>query len=229
MKTSGQCREPSNPFTIPKVVAGYETWYETNSRWADRLEKTLLGRLLARFPEERTILEVGCGTGHFTRWFAAQGCKAVRDEGDLEAVGLDLSPLMLSLAVLLGSPPCVRADALALPFPAGAFDLVALVTTLEFLPDPLQALVEALRVAKQGLILGVLNRSSLLGWMLRHEGGPVWNAARFFTPDELVQLVQRAAAEKRVEILWRTTLWLVWPGALPLPWGGFVGAAVKLL
>lgn len=227
MNTSGQLREPLNPFTIPEIVTGYEAWYETTGRRADRLEKTLLRRLIAGFPAAHTILEVGCGTGHFTRWFAAQS--TVRGGSKLEAVGLDLSPLMLSLGVLLGSPPCVRADALALPFPAGAFDLVALITTLEFLPDPLQALVEALRVAKQGLILGILNRSSLLGWRLKHEEGPVWNAAYLFTPAELVQLIEQAATGQLVAIQWRTTLWPVWPGALPLPWGGFVGVAVRLL
>jgi ubiquinone/menaquinone biosynthesis C-methylase UbiE len=227
LTTSGQVREPLNPFTIPEVVAGYEAWYETTGRRADRLEKALLRRLIAEFPEALTILEVGCGTGHFARWFSAQG--TVRDGSNLEAVGLDLSPLMLSLAVLLGSPPCVRADALALPFPVRVFDLVALITTLEFLPDPLQALVEALRVAKQGLILGVLNRSSLLGRWLKRKGGPVWDASRFFTPAELIHLAENAVSGQLAAIVWRTTLWPIWPGSLPLPWGGFVGVAVKLL
>jgi hypothetical protein len=35
---------------------------------------------------------------------------------------------------------------------AGAFDLVAVITTSKFLSDPLRALVEALRVARRGLI-----------------------------------------------------------------------------
>ena len=78
-------------------------------------------------------------------------------------MGLDLSRPMLAEAACLGSPPCVRGDALALPFSTAAFDLVALVTTLEFLLKPIQALAEALRVARQGLVLAVLNRQSLLG------------------------------------------------------------------
>lgn len=221
--------ENLNPFIIPEIVAGYEGWYDTAGRRADRLEKKLLRRLIAKFPEVHRILEVGCGTGHFTRWFAAQSSMATGNSGNLVVVGLDLSTRMLSQATLLNSPPCVRADALALPFPAGAFDLVVLVTTLEFLPDPLLSLVEALRVAKQGLILGALNRSSLLGCNLKRSGGPVWDVARLFTPAELVQLVRCAGAEKQLEILWRTTLWPIWPGSLPLPWGGFVGATVKLL
>jgi len=212
--------EFSNPFTVPELVAGYEAWYKTTGRRADRLEKALLGRLLTRFPHACTILEVGCGTGHFTRWFDEQG---------LQAVGLDSSRPMLSEVVRLGSPACVRGDALALPFPTRSFDLVAFITTLEFLRDPARALTEAIRVTRYGLILGALNRQSPLGRHLKKEGGPVWGAARFFTPDDLTQVVRRAAAGKRIDIIWRTTLWPVWPRELPLPWGRFIGLAVQMI
>jgi SAM-dependent methyltransferase len=208
-----------NPFANSAIVTSYETWYQTTGCRTDHLEKAVLERLLAGFPQSSTLLEVGCGTGHFTRWFAEQG---------LQAMGLDRSRLMLAEAVRLGSPLCVYGDALALPFSNGAFDLVALVTTLEFLPEPVQALTEALRVARQGLVLGVLNRQSLLGRQLKREGGPIWGVARFFAPVELSRLVQRAAAGRLVEISWRTALWPLWSGALPLPWGGFVGMAVML-
>ena len=209
----------SNPFADPALVAHYEAWYHTSGGRADRLEKALLGRLLTGFPQARTLLEVGCGTGHFSRWFAEQGD---------QVVGLDLSRPMLAEAARLGGPPCVRGDALALPFATGAFDLVALVTTLEFLPDPVQALAEALRVARKGLVLGVLNRRSFLGRQLKGKGGAVWEPARFFTPAELVRLVQRAAGGRPVKVAWRTTLWPGWPGASSLPWGGFIGMAARL-
>ena len=208
-----------NPFADPAIVSSYESWYETTGRRADRLEKLLLKRLLARFPQADTILEVGCGTGHFTRWFGEQGVRAM---------GLDLSLPMLAEAGRLGSPFYMRGDALALPFSSGVFDLVALITTLEFVLDPDQALAEGLRVAQQGLILGVLNRQSLLGWWLKREGGPVWETARLFTLGELSRLVQRAAAGRPVRIVWRTTLWPVWSRELPLPWGGFIGMALVL-
>jgi ubiquinone/menaquinone biosynthesis C-methylase UbiE len=208
-----------NPFGEPAIVSGYEAWYETIGRRADRLEKALLKQLLARFPQAGSLLEVGCGTGHFTRWFGEQG---------LQGVGLDLSLPMLAEAIRLESAPCVRGDALALPFSSSAFDLVALITTLEFVSDPARAVAEALRVARRGLILGVLNHQSNLGWQLRKEGGPVWDAARFFAPAELIHLVRRGAAGGQAEVVWRTTLWPVWPGKLPLPWGGFIGMAVRL-
>jgi len=211
---------PVNPFDNSAIVAGYEAWYHATGRRADRLEKALLEQLLTGFPHVSTVLEVGCGTGHFTRWFSEHG---------MQAMGLDLSPPMLVEAVRLGSPPCVLGDALALPFPTGAFDMVALITTLEFVPDPVHVLADALRVARYGLILGVLNRQSVLCRQLTRKGGPVWEAARFYTPAELGRLVRRAAAGRPVKVVWRTTLWPVWPRALPLPCGGFIGMAVSLL
>jgi SAM-dependent methyltransferase len=207
-----------NPFANPVNVTGYEAWYESTGRRADRLEKALLKRLLAGFPQAHSMLEIGSGTGHFTRWFRRLG---------FQAVGLDLSPAMLAEAVHLDSSPSVLGDGLALSFPPDTFDLVALVTTLEFVSDPVQVLREAVRVARAGLILGVLNRHSLLTWQLRRSGSPVWQAARFFTPADLVQLVRQVAGDA-ADILWRTTLWPLWPGDLPWPWGGFIGIAVKL-
>jgi SAM-dependent methyltransferase len=100
-------RFTSNPFADSAFVFGYEAWYETTGRRADRLEKALLKQLLVRFPRVSTILEVGCRTGHFTCWFGEQGVRVV---------GLDLSRPMLAEAVCLVRPPYVCSGALALPF-----------------------------------------------------------------------------------------------------------------
>jgi len=206
-----------NPFDNPALAESYEAWYENPGLRADRLEKTLLQRLLAGFPAAHTLLEVGCGTGHFTRWFEAQG---------LQAVGLDISTPMLAEAVRLGSPSYVQGDALSLPFSNNALDIVALITTLEFIPEPDPALAEAFRVARYGIILGVLNRQSVLGWQRKQEGGPVWEVARLFRPAELVKIVRKAVGDS-MELIWRTTLWSITSRSLALPWGGFIGMAVQ--
>jgi SAM-dependent methyltransferase len=68
----------------------YEGWYETaRGRRADRAEQSLLAWLLGWFPGARRVLEVGSGTGHFTRWLAARG---------FSVIGLDRSPAMLRAA-----------------------------------------------------------------------------------------------------------------------------------
>lgn len=215
--TAVSTSKPTNPFADPALVARYQAWYSTTGRRAARLEKRLLLGLLEKFPEARTLLEVGCGTGQFTRWFENQS---------LQAIGLDISAAMMVESARLETRLCVRGDALALPFADNSFDLVALITTLEVLPDPAQALTEARRVARQGLILGVINRSSLVGRRYQRQGGPVWEAAQLFTPTDLALSV-RSAIGPEARIFWTTTLWPLWPGNLPLPWGGFIGMGVR--
>ncbi|MBN2116433.1 MAG: class I SAM-dependent methyltransferase [Anaerolineales bacterium] len=208
----------NNPFTSPETAANYEAWYQTVGRTADRQEKALLKWLLSKFKAAHSILEIGSGTGHFTRWFGEQG---------LLATGLDSSRPMLEEAIRLKSPVCLQGDAALLPFRSSSIDLVALITTLEFLPDPIVALTEAIRVAREGLILGVLNAQSRLGRQYKREAGPIWEAAHFYTPNELKRVVEEIAGDKP-KTVWRTTLWSCWQNALPLPWGGFIGMAVKL-
>jgi SAM-dependent methyltransferase len=205
-----------------RVAIHYEAWYKTpEGRRADELEKTVLGWLLRGLPRSGSVLEVGCGTGHFCRWLS--------DEG-LAVVGLDLSAAMLVEARVMGSVPLVRGDARRLPFADGAFDLTAFITTLEFLEQPRETLAEALRVARRGLVLGVLNRWSLLGLQRRLAGlfrRTVYDAAHFYGVGELKRLL-RSVAGGKTRIIVRTTLFpRGWPWSqASFPWGGFIGMAL---
>jgi SAM-dependent methyltransferase len=210
----------AHPFLNADQARTYESWYSGPGRRADTFEKRLLRWCIGQFPDARSILEVGCGTGHFSRWFAGLG---------FEVIGLDNSPAMLREARAHGTGSYVEGNATALPMLPRSIDLVALITALEFIRDPVDALSEAMRVARQGLILGVLNRTSLLGWRRKRAGEPVWSAATFFSPAELLGRVRQAGGDRVRSIRWRTTLWpRPLTGSLPLPWGAFIGMAVKL-
>ncbi len=147
-------------------------------------------------------------------------------------VGLDLSAAMLAKARTLDGVPLVRGDARRLPFANDTFDLAAAITTLEFLEQPDEALAEALRVSRRGLILGVLNRCSLLGVQRRVVGRfrpTIYDAAHFYSVAKLRRLLQQATDEN-ARIVWRTTLF---PRGLPwtrarLPWGAFIGMALAV-
>ena len=74
----------------------YEAWYETaRGHWIAQREFDLMMRLL-RPPAGSTLLDVGCGTGHFTRRFAAAG---------LHVTGLDPDAAMLDYAPTTCSAP----------------------------------------------------------------------------------------------------------------------------
>lgn len=208
-----------------QVARRYEAWYETGEgRRADALEKALLLRMLRRFRGARNLLEVGCGTGHFTRWFAHLW---------LRPVGLDLSPAMLAEARKKDGVALVLGDAAHLPFADGSFELVALITTLEFLPQPERALREAARVARRGIILGVLNGLSLLALRRRLQGlfrESVYSRAHLFHVWELKSLVQHALGDRAMTVNWRTTLFPRVLGGREslLPFGGFIGMWIDL-
>jgi ubiquinone/menaquinone biosynthesis C-methylase UbiE len=207
-----------------KIAPFYEAWFDTpEGRRADRLEKAALTQVLAPLEPPGTLLEVGCGTGHFSRWLTERGWRVV---------GLDHSPPMVAQTRTRSDLPAVLGDAPALPFPTEAVDVVALITVLEFLPAARTALAEAWRVARRGLLLGVLNRCSPVAWARRIESlfrPNIYNTARFYGPRELERLV-RETAGRPVRVHWTTTLW---PRCLPLeggplPGGAFIALSARL-
>jgi ubiquinone/menaquinone biosynthesis C-methylase UbiE len=208
-----------NPFCDPALVGSYEAWYESAAgRRADRLEKRLLSRMLGWLGDSVTLLDVGAGTGHFSRFFAGEG---------MEVVGVDISVPMVLEAERLGSPPFVVGDVLGLPFADCSFDLVAMVATLAFAAEPEQALVEAARVGRRGLLIGALNRSSRLGRRLRRATDEPWRSARLLSVPQLRRCVAAACQGRRHSVAWETTLWPGVSGACRVPWGDFIGMAVR--
>jgi len=96
----------------------------------------------------QAILDLGCGGGHLVRELAL----AVGDRG--RAVGFDMSADQLAAAgaVCNGLPAAelVEGDATDMAFADGAFDGLASIQTLEYIPDVDRALAEARRVLKPG-------------------------------------------------------------------------------
>jgi ubiquinone/menaquinone biosynthesis C-methylase UbiE len=167
------------------------------------------------------LLDAGCGTGHFADLWQSQG---------LVAVGLDVSAGMLQLARRLRPGfPVVQGDIAALPFRDRAFDVVALVTVLEFLTAPQRALAEAGRVARQGMVLAVLNSLSPVAWWRRASGSRSYRNARFYSPAQMERMVRRSLGHQCLDIHWKTGLY-----PLPCldrltatPLGAFMGMRVR--
>jgi len=133
-----------------RAASRYEGWYDTApGHRADQAERALLAWLVGFFPTAGSVLEVGCGSGHFTAWLA---------EKDVRAIGLDRAPAMLVvMRQRFPQIPVIMGDAHRLPVRARAVDLVVFVTTLEFVEEPVMALTKAVQVARQGLVLVTLN------------------------------------------------------------------------
>jgi hypothetical protein len=69
----GSLKPEINPFFDQEIAINYEKWYQKEGLRADKEEKEILQWLINRFPDVTSIIEVGCGTGHFSRWFKSLG------------------------------------------------------------------------------------------------------------------------------------------------------------
>ncbi len=207
-------------------AAPYEAWYATpRGRRADLAERALLERLLAPFAAAQSALEVGCGTGHFTRWLAGR---------IPHVVGLDRASAMLVEAGRHQPRlPLVQGDAEHLPLRDRAVDVTVFVVTLEFVDDPATVLAEAVRVSRRGVLVVALNRWSL-GGLSRRWGRdarePLLGQARDFTIAALRGLASTAAPPRLRALRWASALF---PDGLVgvcagVPLGGVIGIAVEL-
>jgi len=188
----------------------YDAWYRTaRGSWIGEAEYRLLGRLLAP-AAGASLLDVGCGTGYFTRRFALDGHPAT---------GLDLDASMLEVASAqrVAGERYVHGNALALPFKDGEFDCCVSVAALCFIPDEAAALAEMLRVTRHRLALGLLHRRSILYLQKGRGGGKgAYRGAHWHTPREVRELFSRVRCEEpRLEY------------AVFLPGGGPLARAVE--
>lgn len=154
---------PSHPKSKPLEAAErYEAWYHSRrGNWIGRNEFALLRTLLPRTCTN--LLDVGCGSGFFSRQLAANG---------FVVTGLDADPAMVAYAGRQDPHSrYVVGDATRLPFADHAFDCLTAVTSLCFIADQADALEEMLRVTRRRIVLGLLNRHSLLYWQKGRHGG----------------------------------------------------------
>ncbi len=137
-------------------------------RWTDPLHtarRLLYQALAARAHYARGwLLDVGCGKKPYRRLFSHVD----------QYIGIDLPPIRSDL------PPVrrvdVRADGLALPFAAGAFDTVLCNEVLEHVPEPRILMAEAFRVLRPG---GCLLLSTPQTWGLHHEPHDYYRYTRY--------------------------------------------------
>lgn len=204
----------------------YEAWYHTpRGNWIANREFRLMSAMMQAKPDSH-ILDVGCGTGYFSRRFVDMGYRVT---------GIDPNGAWLDFARELNPRIAYQeADACLLPFENESFDYVAAITSLCFIPKPEQALSEMWRVSRRGVFLGLLNRHSIL-YHQKHGRG-AYQGARWDTERE-VKAWTGALRPKPVREKHQTAISLpngslidralecILPGVLP--WGGFLGVFLE--
>ncbi|MGW8248242.1 MAG: class I SAM-dependent methyltransferase, partial [Acidiferrobacterales bacterium] len=139
---------------MSRTAAEYNAWYHTRrGAWIANAEFNLMMSMMQP-PAGSSLLDVGCGTGHFSRRFAQAG---------LQVTGMDPDNNALAFAKhqSVDIDYC-EGEAQHLPFRDASFDYCSAVTSLCFIDDVNTALREMWRVSRKGVVLGLLNRRSLL-------------------------------------------------------------------
>ena len=178
----------------------YEQWYDGRYKRAEVWQKKIMEELVSADPRVNTLLEFGCGTTRFTRWWKEIG---------IEATGGDISPLMLSQAIHLFDGDLVMADSHHMPFKDNSFDSLAFITTFEYYRDPVKVIREAARVGKFGIAMGMMNRNSpkVVRRRIQEIFGknPFYLTATFYTPEKLTKIIHEALKGRDYSIRWKCT------------------------
>lgn len=130
--------------------------YEVEERhWWFRGKAAIAEMLLARWASGKRVLDIGCGTGAFSKRLAENG---------YGVTGLDSSPLALEYCGKRGLTDVVAGDAATLPFPDDSFDTVIALDILEHLDDDRAAFAEWMRVLAPGGVLLITVPALSLLW-----------------------------------------------------------------
>ncbi|MHC5002211.1 MAG: class I SAM-dependent DNA methyltransferase [Planctomycetota bacterium] len=135
----------SRRYPVVGVADGYDEWSATYEQAVcDEMDRRLLERVTSvRWPDARRVAELACGTGRTGAWLRAQGAGRID--------GVDLSAEMLRRARDRGIyRRLTRGDLRSTPFPADAYDLVAVGLADEHLPALAPLYAEAARLLVAG-------------------------------------------------------------------------------
>ena len=184
---TGHIDSPSR-FDFDGEAGTYDQWYRTaEGVMYDLLEKKAVSRYLPQIAQGMKLLEVGCGTGHWSEFFSECG---------FEVTGVDISKSMIRIAQSKNIPNASFriADAHSLPYSDNRFDVTAAITTLEFVHDAelvLQEMARCTRKPSGRLVIGVLNALARLNRNRQQNSESLYAKARFFSPNQLRKLLSR--------------------------------------
>ncbi|KAF2957425.1 MAG: class I SAM-dependent methyltransferase [Thermotoga caldifontis] len=177
-----------------EIAHDYESWYETPlGSFVIKEEEKALKKLI---PAGERLLEIGAGTGWWLRRLNYPVMVAVEPSTIMLEIGRKNVP----------SAQWICAKGEELPLHDESFDVVLIFTTLEFVQDPQKVLNESLRVLKQNgaLVVGILN--GLSPWValyrkLSDRGVKPWSHARFYTKEDLIELLGPCESEAEAVFL----------------------------
>ncbi len=172
-----------NIFKNKKISQNYDSFYKTPyGKKVDEIEKNLCLEFTKKLPKT-DMLELGCGTGHWSKFFIEQG---------FQLTATDISNSMLKIVKSKNlNAKILKANSENLPFKDNSFSLVSSITMIEFVKNQEKVISEINRVLKPNgyLLIACLNRNSIL-WTTRKKSKSYKNA-NFLTPEDFKKLLEK--------------------------------------
>jgi ubiquinone/menaquinone biosynthesis C-methylase UbiE len=181
-------QQSTSHFDFERVADSYDGWYDSaRGTMYDRFEKQAIDKLLADIAKHSRLLEIGCGTGHWSKYFS---------DKSFDVTGIDISAKLISIARQKHIPNSrfEIADGRNLPFEDETFDVAAAITVLEFASEPERVVSEMVRCVKKSngiLIIGVLNALSRYNQKRKNKPGSVYSSAHLFSPRQIRDLLSQ--------------------------------------
>lgn len=187
-RQAGQTDIASSRFDFGRIAERYDRWYQSRrGALYDRVEKRAMDRLLPDPSKGKTLLDVGCGTGHWSAYVARKG---------FDVTGVDISEQMIEVAQAKGT--CGTrfqvADAQNLPFADDQFDVAAAVTVIAFATHPRRLVADMVRCTRKRtgtLVVGTLNALSPYNQARRARHGSLYACAHLHSPRETQDLLSQ--------------------------------------
>ncbi|MFH2095605.1 MAG: class I SAM-dependent methyltransferase, partial [Bacteroidota bacterium] len=171
------------PFDFDKIAADYDRWYEKEPGIScDRLQKSAVKKYLDMM-NGKTILEIGSGTGHWTKFLSENG---------FFVLGIDISEKMIAVARSRQIPYAtfVHCDAASLPYNNESISNIAMFATLEFIENQGIALREIYRVLSPGgtLLIGTVNPAGSLA--RGRKSNELFENGKYYSADSLQSILE---------------------------------------
>lgn len=199
-------------YSRKQVVDKYDSGRISSARGRMRygLQQKLLYEMLPKPPA--SVIEIGCGTGIFTRRSIEQGFQITvvePSEAMIEACCQRLSESNLNAGI-------VRANGVSLPFADGQFSAAYCLNVLSHIREPITIVAEMTRVIRPGgvVVFNFPNLSSPAGILIHWIINPlrrILKKQKVYTHYYLVRRLLNQCAKLPVTIIRRT-------GLFPLDW-----------
>lgn len=148
-------------------------------------QKELILELVAPHAGER-MLDIGGGAGNYLQIFRDKWCSVTGIVSSSEMLESVRKKMGDGVELHLG-----KSD--DLPFSDDEFDIVTVINALETAQDPQKAIAEAIRVCRDRVFIGFLNKHSFAGTQQRLKeifGFPLAGKIRFFSIEEIKRMVE---------------------------------------